>query len=779
MQLVFAVTLFLSATLLFLVQPMFARMVLPLLGGTPAVWNTCMVFYQAALLAGYVYAHLSVKWLGPRRQAALHLALMLVPWLVLPIGVAQGWTRPGDANPVPWLLVLLTVSVGLPFLVVSASAPMLQAWFAATGHRSARDPYFLYAASNLGSMLALIGYPLVVEPGLTLRQQSQLWVTGYALLMLWIGGCAALLWKSGWAAGLAKTPDPLLPAQVPGLNGAGPAPLTWSARLRWLALAMIPSSLLLGVTTFLATDIASIPLLWVIPLALYLLTFVLVFSQWQILPYRWLLWPQAFLTVLVTAAFFVADWHTAPIAIVFPIHLLLFFLTAMVCHGELAATRQAPEHLTEFYLWISVGGVLGGLFNALAAPLLFTIILEYPVALAAACLLRPWPEKAKRSWFRLAMDLTVPLAVGVIFGVLAKWLPPQDWQYPTAWWPSAEDWEEITWSPVVAQTAFLGVAGLIVLATAWRPIRLGLGMAALLAVSFLLSGEELKPLYRERSFFGVLEVKVRGKGRKETHELVHGSTLHGTQSTDKKKRHDPWTYYYRSGPVGDIFEALEETPKFAEIGVVGLGTGTVAAYGQPGQRVTYFEIDPAIVRIARNPDYFTYLSDCKADVDVILGDARLSLADLGDRQFNVLLIDAFSSDAIPIHLLTREAIELYLSRLAPHGLLAVHISNRFLDLEPVLGNLAEDLDIAARVCEDSKEKEEGKSSSTWVVIAKEEDDLGLSLTSPLRWEKLRTDPKVGLWTDDYSNVVGVLQWDSGWYHLPEWLTPRWWRQSEE
>jgi len=820
MQFLFAVTLLLSATLLFAVQPMFAKMVLPLLGGTPAVWNTCMVFYQAALLAGYVYAHLSIKWLGVPRQAVLHLILMFVPWVVLPIGVAQGWTPPAEAYPVPWLLMLLTVSVGLPFLLVSASAPMLQAWFAATGHRSARDPYFLYAASNLGSMLALIGYPLLVEPSLTLRQQSQAWATGYLLLMLWVAACAVLLWKSRRVLLRPATGSPAgAKAQAAGASRSSPAaggsqaecgpcePLTWSARLHWLALALVPSSLLLGVTTFLSTDIASMPLLWVIPLALYLLTFVLAFARWQILPHRWLALPQAILVVIVAGAFFLGDWHTSPIAIVFPVHLLLFFLTAMVCHGELADRRPAPAHLTEFYLWISVGGVLGGLLSALVAPLVFRLILEYPIALAAACMLRPWPGRrhaedelsdeepdratSAREPLCSVLDLVLPLTVAAVFGYVAVCYPPLGWKYPTSWNLSGE-WK--WWDNTVGLCVLMGVAGLSVLLMYRRPVRFGLGVAALVAVSFLASSEEFRPLDRKRSFFGVLEVKHIELDN--AHQLVHGSTSHGMQSLDEKQRLEPWTYYHRTGPVGVIFEALgQRNPPIREIGVVGLGTGTLAAYAEKGQRITFFEIDTEIQRIAENPEYFTYLTDCRArgaQVDIILGDARLSLAKVQDRKFDVLLVDAFSSDAIPVHLITREALELYFQRLAPQGLLVVHISNRYLDLEPVLAGLAEDLGIVARVCEDDAEREEGKSASTWVVIARDRDHLDdlviVDEAEPgefplsLQWKPLNSRPEMRLWTDDYSNIVGVLLWDSGWRNFPpsrwcaslrDWCTSLW------
>ena len=360
MQILFALTLFVSATLLFAVQPMFAKMVLPLLGGTPAVWNTCMVFYQATLLFGYVYAHLSIKWLGPRRQAALHMALFCLPWIVLPIGVALGWTPPTDSNPIPWLLMLLAVSVGLPFLFVSASAPMLQAWFSATGHRSAKDPYFLYSASNLGSILALLGYPLLLEPYLTLDEQSWSWAAGYGLLMTMSLLCAVVLWRSRPAdSGAAGLSDDARPGETAGREALPEPPggiPNWTARMRWLALSLVPSSLLLGVTTYMSTDIAAAPLLWVVPLMLYLLTFVLVFARRKLLPHRLMVMIQPILVVIVAGAFFSGGTSTSYIAVMFPLHLLTFFVTTMVCHGELAGSRPSSRWLTEFYLWMSLGG---------------------------------------------------------------------------------------------------------------------------------------------------------------------------------------------------------------------------------------------------------------------------------------------------------------------------------------------------------------------------------------------------------------------------------------
>ncbi len=766
MQILFALTLFLSAALLFVVQPMFAKMVLPLLGGTSAVWNTCMVFYQASLLAGYVYAHLSITWLGRRRQAIVHLPLMLVPWLVLPIGVAAGWMPPTDSNPIPWLLMLLAASVGLPFLFVSASAPMLQAWFAGTSHPSARDPYYLYAASNLGSMLGLLGYPFFFEPRLTLENQAWWWAAGYAALTGLTVVCALVLWRS--PPGPAATANPPSPPEE-----KGPLPETppvWTDRLWWLALSFAPSSLLLGVTTFITADLASFPLLWVVPLALYLMTFVLVFARWQILPHGLMLAAQPVLVVTAAAVFYVTGTGTGELTLAFALHLLTFFVTAMVCHGELARRRPASRHLTEFFLWMSLGGVLGGMFNALVAPLLFNDVYEYPLMIALACLLRPQPAEGTRRGMTWAWDFGIPMLFTAVFGFLAMGLNERNWIVTGLDWvrdrfpDSTPAWD----GDAFAALAFLGVAALGALAMVGRPVRFGLGVFGLLAVSLLYNHEGRRLLHAERSFFGVLRVEEITYDEDDevdytTHRLMHGSTNHGVQCWDPPYQQRPWSYYFPSGPVGMMFEAAREKGDLEEIGVVGLGTGTIAAYGEPGQRITYFEIDPAVVRIARDPRLFRYLTDSKAEIDIQLGDARLTLAQLTDRRFDLLFVDAFSSDAIPVHLLTREALQLYLDRLSGDGILAVHISNRHLELEPVLGNLAKDLGLAALVCDDDDEGEKGKYGSTWVALARQYDDLGSLAFDPV-WKDLVTAPDKRLWTDNYSNVLDVL--DLQWRDIP-------------
>lgn len=412
MVLLFALSLFVSAGLMFWIEPMFGKMILPKLGGTPSVWNTCIAFYQMVLLGGYVYTHVAIKWLGVKRQAIVHLILLSSVLITLHIGVAEGYTQPVALNPIPWLFVLLLVSLGLPFFVISATAPMLQKWFVATGHPSAKNPYFLYGASNLGSMVALLGYPFLVEPFFPLGVQSKAWSVGYVLLVILILGCAIKVWKSSAAVteSLNFRAEPQV--QMVPLTTETTSNLKIGQRIRWILLSFAPSSLLLGVTNYITIDIAQIPLLWIVPLAIYVITFILVFAPKAILSHRLMLWAQPFLLVPLIIPFY---WGFTVISwIMIPLHLLLFFVTSMVCHGELANSRPSTLHLTEYYLWLSVGGVLGGLFNAIAAPIVFNTLAEYPLAIVLACFLRSssksYGQKSYEGW----LDLSLFLVLGVI-----------------------------------------------------------------------------------------------------------------------------------------------------------------------------------------------------------------------------------------------------------------------------------------------------------------------------------------------------------------------------
>lgn len=774
--LLYAATLFVGATLLFVVQPMVGKMILPLLGGTPAVWSTCMVFFQAALLGGYAYAHATTAWLGIRRQTILHLALLAVPLAVLPLGVDASRLPGGEANPVLGVLVLLSLSVGLPFFVVSATAPLLQHWFTHTGHRAARDPYFLYAASNLGSMLALLSYPVLIEPRLTLRDagwlaQTRLWTLGYLLLAVLIVLCAVAVRRS--AARTAAAPDaggmaPAAPPLAEAADRSEPAP-TIGRRLYWVALAFAPSSLLLGATTYVTTDIAALPLLWVLPLAIYLLSFIIAFGGWRAALHRVV--RAATLPLVLLVMFFMISHYQPRSWVTVLWHFLLLFVVSLACHGELAIGRPSPRHLTEFYLLISVGGVLGGLANALIAPLVFNSLLEYPLAMVLACVLvgGARPSRIGAS----ARPLSVALPLGVILLALVLYSESLSLQVDPAFLIRVFDPGShlvTTWiNPTEQLVNKLLTHGVPLLACAllWRrPLALGAALAGVLVVAGFVDARNSEEIRRARSFFGVLRV-TRDRDTKGYTELRHGTTLHGRQANDPKRRGEPLSYYHREGPIGHLFAELQRRSPSLRLAVIGLGTGTLAAYARPGDAITFYEIDRLVRDIAFDRAYFTYTTDATArgvSQRVELGDARVRLErvkrERPSEHYDLIVVDAFSSDAIPVHLLTREALQLYLDMLAPGGVLVLHISNRYLDLEPVVANLAEDAALGGRLIGDDESEEiAGANRSTWVVLAPAAEALG-GLVKDERWsaEGLEPDPRVGVWTDDFHNLLSVLKW---------------------
>jgi hypothetical protein len=733
----FSLTVFVSATLLFTVQPMFARMALPLLGGTPAVWNTCMVFFQAVLLVGYAYAHVATRVLGLRGQLALHLALVLITLLALPIAIPAGWTPPAQQSPVSSLLMLLVVALGLPFLVISTTAPLAQRWFAGTDHPLARDPYFLYAASNVGSLAALLAYPTLIEPNLHLADQSRLWALGYMLLTGLLVGCAAVMSRAR-ASATASAVAIGGSAHVETMASLTSDRVAAWQRARWILLAFVPSSLMLGVTTYLTTDVAPMPLLWVLPLAVYLLTFVLAFGRRGRLPGQGMrrLLPVLMLPLALTIAF----KAIGPLWVLATLHVLAFFVISTVCHGELARSRPAPARLTEFFLWVAVGGVLGGIFNALIAPLAFTHPIEYPLLLVVACLIPATDGAGRAKW--ASWELVVPLGLAALIAGLV-WL--------------------VRALPIVGLPGLLlcaGVPAVLCFALRHRAVAFGLALAALmLTMAMLTGGGEYRTLHRERSFFGVWQVRVHPADKFTA--LVNGTTDHGRQSRDPERELEPLSYFHRAGPIGQVFGAMEGTAGGGPVGIIGLGTGSLACHGRPGQAFTFYEIDPAVVRIARDPRYFTYLKVCPPVIQVVLGDARQSLTSAPDRHYRLIVLDAFSSDAIPTHLLTREALRLYLDKLAESGLLALHISNRHLDLEPTVANLAHDAKLVAlaqlEVAIGKDDAREGRTPSHWVVLARRPEELG-ALREDARWRSLSPRPDRRLWTDDFSNILEVIKW---------------------
>ena len=731
----FSVTLFLSAALVFLVQPMFAKFILPLFGSTPAVWNASLLFFQTTLLAAYLYAHESTRRLGVRRQAALHVGVLMVPLLVLPIGVPSDWLPPAESNPVPALLGLLAVAVGLPFFVVSTTAPLLQRWLAATSHPAAADPYFLYRASNLGSVLGLLAYPLAVEPALRLAEQGRVWSAGYGLLVLLVVACAVVTWREPRSAESSGRPseDPL------GATAA-PVRVTLARRLRWIGLAFVPSSLMLGVTATITTDLAPLPLLWALPLSLYLVSFIVVFAPGarSARVHGWMVaaLPGFVLLLLLLLLLDVRD----PLWLVLPVHLAGFFVVAMVCHGELAADRPPARSLTEFYLLISLGGALGGVFNAIVAPVLFDSLAEYPVAIVLAALCLPKrPPRIPPGRYARWLDFGLPLVFGAVVAliVLLVGLGGSEAQLP-------------------GKMVAFGMAAGIAVNFVRRPLRFWLTVGAITLAVALAASSADEELFRERSFFGVYQVTASQGG--DLHALVHGTTTHGRQDFSPGRERTPVSYYHRGSPIGRLLTDVPASAT-ARVAVIGLGTGSIACYGEPGERWTFYEIDPTVERIARNPRLFTYLRVCPAESDVVLGDARLSLVRAADRSYGLIIADAFSSDTVPVHLLTREALALYRRKLRRDGILAFNVSNRYLTLEPVLANLARDARLSCVAQSDRRSQDDGRAetdASDWVVMGRRSSALRAVAPTEEGWHECRRSPGAPVWTDDFSNLLGAV-----------------------
>ncbi|GGC04457.1 hypothetical protein GCM10011494_23720 [Novosphingobium endophyticum] len=721
----FVATVFVGSFLLFLIQPMVARMALPQLGGAPNVWNSAMLVYQALLLAGYGYAH----WLSQRslpRQVLIHVAALFLAVLSLPIALARlpaalpGW----EAVWVPWLFLL---SVGPVFLLVSAQAPLMQRWFVADARAGA--PWALYAASNLGSFSGLITYPLLAEPLLSLDAQSLGWALGYGLLIVLVVLCA---WSRRGAAA------PTASATV----AAEPVPLR--RKLHWLALSAVPSGLMLSTTTHLTTDIFASPLLWVIPLGLYLLSFVVAFADW-----RGAARTVTVIAPVVVAAFgsFAMRSNGAGTLLLAGGGCLLLFTVAVSLHSRLYDLRPDAGRLTTFYLVMAAGGALGGLFTALIAPLVFDWVWEHPLLILAAAALMPLHELLR--WRRMdGLDPRMARIVLVLFLALALLL---------AFRLDDVALRSDTGLQVTLLTVFMIAIAVLVMAWRWAFV-LVLVMAMVAqggswTIRASLKGE------RTRSYFGIYTVRDYPDSRLRI--LTHGTTLHGQQSLDPAERNKPMTYY---GPTSGIGQALAATPALqggrARIGIVGLGTGSLACLAVPGQQWTFFEIDPVILRYSTSGQ-FTYLRDCTPQARVVLGDARLELEKASPGSFDVLAIDAFSSDAIPLHLLTQEAFEVYLRALAPRGLLMVHISNRYIDLEPVIAAVARREGLFARSRMDFPDDRERYTPSRWIALSRDSSQIdGLVQMHPdSPWSPLEP-PAERPWTDNHASILPHIRWRS-------------------
>lgn len=745
----FTATLFLSALLLFSVQPVFAKMVLPKLGGTPAVWAVSMCFFQAALLAGYCYAHLLDRLVAPRIAPVVHLALLALAWLALPFGLpADTQPPPGDAY--LWLIHVLAVGVGLPFFVVSANAPLLQAWFARTGHPQSADPYFLYAASNLGSLLALLSYPVAIEPNLGLAAQATLWTAGFVLLGLAIAASsfAMMAASDGWR------PRPDIARDRGGVLATCAPAIGIRERLAWIGLAFVPSGLLVAFTTHVTTDIASAPLLWVLPLAAFLATFIIVFRDEPLVPDRLL--DQAVAPLVTVALIALTTPMVGRNALFISGSVLAVLVVMLVAHRELYRLRPTAAGLTEFYIFMSLGGVLGGIFAAIVAPRVFTTVAEYPLLLVLGLCCRRgalglWSATERQAALRTA---TIAIAVILAASVVASL------------WQSEAD-------RIRALVLMLGLLPMLI----WRA---EVGRPMVLAAVLLLGLEVLPGSYPalsvERSFFGVHRVSRTADG--QFHLVLHGTTIHGaervrTPAGAPVERPVPATYYASGLPLADGFDlaraATGKTTGGLSVGIVGLGAGALACHVRPDESLRLFEIDPAVVRIARSPKFFRFLTVCQPEADLALGDARLTLGAEPAGSFDYLVIDAFSSDAVPVHLITREAIGMYLDRLTENGVLALHVSNQFMDLDTVASvtalSLAGSHAVAVRRMPPHRQAGDGgfDGSESWVVFVTRSAVTAARLAMiPDAIDAAR--PGVAPWTDDYSNIVGAI--------LRRWRTSR-------
>ena len=674
----YALTIFVSAFLLFQIQPVITRAILPWFGGSAAVWTVCLLFFQVTLLLGYFYSHCVITYLKPKNQKILHITLLVISLISLPIIPREALKPIGGEDPTFKILLLLLATVGMPYFLLSTTGPLLQAWFAANRKASGETlaPYRLYALSNGGSMLALISYPFLIEPWFTTRFQAIGWSISF---VIFVALCVLVAWK-------LKTPDPAADESVvetapEDIEDVKPS---WALQLLWVGLAACSCTLLLSITTHLSENIAAIPFLWVAPLSLYLLSFILCFAgkSWT--------WKPAFLAfpaMLIVGMSYTltAKYQVPDIKILIALFSAGLFVCCMVCHGELARLRPHPKHLTNFYLMLSLGGALGGVFVGAIAPRVFQGNYELPIGLCLCAIF--------------------------CIGLLYK--------------ESTVDLKDISW--------FTLVVGVVVL-----------------ILTFASSIRDERQTYQRivRNFYGVLRV-TEYDGAKH---LVNGTITHGVQFLDPEKQGLPTTYYAKESGVGLAIAAIKPA-RNRKIGVIGLGTGTVAAYGKPGDVIHYYEINPLVVDIAKTD--FTYLKNCKGSVEIALGDARLSMEKEAIQNFDVLAVDAFTGDAIPVHLLTKEAFDLYFKHLKPDGILAVHVSNHYLDLVPVVEKLATNAGKESVYVLNNGDDERMVSTSAWVLVAKRGRFKGTPIQSAGTPLKVRKDLR--LWTDDYSNLFQILK----------------------
>jgi hypothetical protein len=685
-MLTYACTIFLSAFLLFAVQPMIGKIILPWFGGSAAVWSTCLMFFQAALLTGYLYAHWSTRTLKPRRQALLHIMLMAASLALLPILPSPSWKPTQAGDPSLRILLLLAATIGLPYILLSTTSPLLQAWYVAS--KPGAVPYRLFALSNFGSLLALLSYPVLLEPVFTTHGQAYGWSVIYVLFAL---ACGLVAWS---ALRATNKQQPTTAAATPAHSQVPPP--SWMTRILWTALAACASTLLLTFSNHLSQNVAPIPFLWVLPLAVYLLSFILCFERDRVY-HRGVFLPLLVIALDGTAFAIYTNQGNPNIAWAVPTFVATLFIGCMVCHGELARLKPDPRHLTSFYMMTSLGGAIGGLFVAILAPHIFHTYLELPLSMVACSAL----------------------------AALVLSIAPQNW------------------------TGKIPVAAVRIAMLAFT-----VGLAIHLGYQKHLTDRRFRQ--SERNFYGVLRVRDIPPDEEDTavRRLIHGTINHGEQLLDPKRRDEPTSYY---GPYSGMGRAMGYLQKRGpvRVAVVGLGAGVTASFCRAGDFFRFYEINPLALSIAST--WFTFLRDCQADHQVLMGDARLTLESQPSQQFDLMAIDAFSSDAIPVHLLTREAFALYFRHLKPTGILAVHVSNRYLDLVPVVSRNARDFGKVPIDVDDRDEEQDYFSSSDWVLVSADaaiyrDPAFKSSSVQPARYR-----PDLRPWTDDYSNLFQIVK----------------------
>lgn len=720
----FSLTSLFSALVLFSAQPFIAKSILPIYGGSPAVWNTAMVFFQGCLLAGYALAHLGLRHLGWKRLGLINLilALLTAGWLLPPLPALE--PPDADLHPALSLLRLLTTSMGLPFLLVCCNAPLLQYWFSQSDHPQRENPYFLYAASNLGSLAALLAYPWLIEPALTVKTQAQFWSVGFVLLFSLMALCLMLIWRRR-AAPQSRLDHSAEPADT--------QPAMPRSRLTWLTQAALPSALLLAITNHISTDIAAIPLLWVLPLAIYLLTFVIAFSRASAGLSMPLLATTAAIFAMLALGLALLP-HLTSFRLQIAINLGLLFFAALTCHLRLARSAPPAQWLTTFYLYLSLGGLIGGTLVSLVAPVVFDRIHEYPLSLICLLLILPaFPRRDSQRFIPLLLTLSLICLAGIAWGATKLDL--------------AMGFLLLILFALTLLTVSL--AGRTRLQALLLTISAGAGMLSLDKASVTFTG---------RSFYGAYQVKDHADGFRS---LMHGTTMHGGQFLRAGLNTRPTTYYHPETPIQDVIEALRERhPQGAALGMVGLGSGAMACHARASDEVTFFEIDPLMVRIASTPALFSYLRDCPSQSRLVIGDARLTLAREPDHQFDLLFLDAFTSDAIPVHIMTVEAVRLYQRKIKPQGLIVFHISNNYLDLQPVVDGLARDRQMEGWIstCTISPGSPAARERGTTAVLVAlaAPGQVPTRISGDPCWRPLATQKPIR-WTDDYSNLWSVMR----------------------